>query len=126
MIQLLVQLGVDDADVYNTAGSQLRRAPADGEYRLWAGSDQADGQLSANVGGLSVLEPSEMPVITVNALRIDGPPTYRWKVTRGADVIVNYNEVTGGTATILTQFYDMVDLLMEAGYAPSSIMRELG
>jgi len=52
VISLVVQLPADDADVLNTAGSQLRRAPSDGEYRVWINSDQVDGQVSVNVAGL--------------------------------------------------------------------------
>lgn len=115
MITIYVQLGVDDTDVLNTAGSQLRRAPADGEYRIWYGSDQADGQVSINAAGLQVVETSEMPVITVNALQLQGPPWFSFKCNRGADVIINYNEVTGATASMLIQFLDMLDLAVEAG-----------
>jgi len=115
VISLYLQLPADDADVLNTAGSQLRRAPADGEYRVWIGSDQADGQVAVNVAGLQVVESSEMPVITVNQLRVDGPPHFSWKANRGSDVIINYNEVTGGTASMLVQFHDMLDLSVEAG-----------
>jgi len=115
MISLVVQLPADDADVLNTAGSQLRRAPADGEYRVWLNSDQVDGQIAVNVAGLQVVEASEIPTTTANQLKVDGPPVFAWKANRGADVIINYNEVTGGTAMMLIQFHDMLDLSVEAG-----------
>jgi len=125
VIQQYFTLAVDDADVFQTAGSQLRRGPGDGEYRYWIGSDQADGQFSVNVGGMLVVEPSEMPVITVGVLRVDGPPHYKHRVSRGVDVVANYNEVTGGTASLLVQYWDPVDLMLEAGKGPAEIAAQL-
>lgn len=118
MIQLLRTLATDDADVLQTAGSQLRRAPADGEYRLYAISDQADGLLSINVGGVQVVESSNMLVTTVSQLKIEGPPLFRFLVRKGVDVVINYNEVTAGTATVLIIFLDLVDLMFEKGKTP--------
>lgn len=125
MIQILVQLTVDDADVFQTAGSQLRRAPGDGEYRYYVVSDQVDGQLSINVGGMLVVEPSEMPVGTVNALHVEGPPIFKHRVSKGTDVVVNYNEVTGGTATLLAQYLDVIDLMLEQGHSPNQIRQQM-
>lgn len=120
MQQLYVQLPIDDADVLQTAGSALRRCPEAGKYRMWCGSDQADGQISVTVNGVLVVEPSEMPVITVNQLRLDGPPTYEWTAGQGEDVIINYNEVTAGTASSLIRHLSVFDLMVEAGKSPAA------
>lgn len=111
--QLFLQLPTDDTDVLQTAGSSLRRAPDNGRYDIWYGSDQADGQLEITRNGEKVLEASEMPVITANALKIEGQPHVQFWVKRGHDVIINYNEVTGGTASMHIKFKDAIDLAME-------------
>lgn len=113
MITLIQSLATDDADVLQTAGSQLRRAPDDGVYRVWVGSDQVDGQLGVNVAGLQVLEDSEIPIETVSTLDTSKAPYVEFPVEDGDDVIMNYNEVTAGTAIVKVQFLDEVDLALE-------------
>lgn len=125
MINLQLTLAADDTDVLQTARSILRRAPADGEYRIWWGSDQADGLLDIKRDGMNVLEPSNTRVITVGVLERNRKPDVSFKVKRMQEVVINYNEVTGGTATIFVEFLDMVDLMFEAGLSPSRVVAEL-
>jgi len=129
MRQLLKTLAVDDSDILQTAQSDMREAPEDGEIRVWYGSDQADGTLTVIHQGINVLEKSNMPVITVGQLKTDGPPQFRFKVTKGGKTIMTYDEITGGTATILIVFFDLVDLLLEQGHSPiaiSNMLRAMG
>lgn len=126
MRQLFKTFTVDDTDILQTAASDMREPPMDGEMRLWIGSDQADGTIEVVHGGINVVEKSNLPVITVGQLKTDGPPTHRWKVAAGVKVVAKYDEVTGGTMTLLLQYFDIVDLLMEAGFGPQAIARMLG
>jgi len=126
MISQFFTLAVDDTDVLQTAASQLRRSPGDGEYRMWYGSDQADGLLQVTAQGVTVVEEGETPVITVGVLDTSGPPLHSWKVGDKDEVVINYNEVTAGTATMKLSFLDMVDLLMEQGMSPGEIAETLG
>jgi len=117
LISQLFELLVDDADVLGTAGSQLRRAPDDGQYEIWAHSDQSDGLLSINSAGLAVYEESEMPQGTVGQIDTGKEPVAKFIVGKGDDVIMNYNEVTAGTATVKVRFMDLIDLMTEQGYS---------
>lgn len=111
MISLTVQLPADDADVLATAQSVLKQPPEDGLVRIWAGSDQPDGQLTVTQDGAdgkrTIVEPSEMRLITANALPLNGPPDFEFLVEAGKTLTVNYNEVTGGTATLHIKYYSL-------------------
>jgi len=111
---LYKQLTVDDTDILQNAQSQLRRPRTSGRFQLWWGSDQADGELTVIVSGVNVVEKSNMPLITANALKIEGPPLAEFYVGPGVDVVINYNEVTAGTASILIKFADMQEVALEA------------
>jgi len=117
MINQVFELAADDVDVLGTAGSQLRRAPDDGQYEIWAHSDQSDGLLAINSGGLAVYEESEMPQGTVSQIDTGKEPVAKFIVGKGDDVIINYNEVTAGTATLQVRFMDLIDLMTEQGYS---------
>jgi len=117
MITQWFTLPADDTDIFNNAGSQLRRAPDDGLYEIFAVSDQADGLLSIVAAGQNVLEESEMPQATVSQLVTDGEPLSKFLVEKGDDVLLNYNEVTAGTATLFARFLDVVDMMQEQGYS---------
>lgn len=125
MISIQQDVGTTTADILNTEGSQLRRAPGDGEYRLWWAADQADFTYSVNSRGVQVVETSRSTVRTANVILKDGPPTNRWKVAKGDDVIIAATEVTAGTAVMLLEFWDMVDLLMEMMKTPLEVMQAL-
>lgn len=125
MIQQVFNLPADDSDVFQTAGSQLRRAPDDGVYRMWYSSDQVDGLITIIAAGMNVLEQSKMPVKTVNQITAEGSPLVEFAVAAGDDVIVNYNEVTGGTASMIAIFLDLEDVLVEQGLTPTEVEAEL-
>lgn len=122
--QVTIQLATDDNDVFQTAGSQLRRAPGNGMYQFWYGSDQADGQLSCKLSGLEVIEPSEMRVITANQLSLDRKPDAWFLCQEGQDCIVKYDEVAAGTATLHAKWLSLADVMIEQGHSPARIIQE--
>lgn len=109
-ISVIRSLAVDDSDWFQTIGSSLRRAPETGLYRFWGASDQADGLLTIKVGNKTVMEQSHMKVISVGQLRLDEDPIAEFFVLQGQDVVVSYDEVTAGTATLACKFYNMNEL----------------
>lgn len=112
MISATYQLPADDSDVLGNAQSNMKNAPENGLMQVWAGSDQADGQLTIKHKGEEVVETSEMRVITANALPLNGPPDFEFGVEENKPTIINYNEVTGATAMLHVKFFTLGEVLL--------------